>query len=309
MSKKDSTVAAVRAPKHVRLRMAALERTSPQRAAAVGEVMWFQVPDPPKERKLGKYTPSGGEPFFLLSGDAEITGYTFGPEHAPVALLVHGWGGYWQLLQAHIGTLLERGYRVVAFDAPSHGHSTHGAEGFGMASVEEMADAVNAVLDEMGEPALVLAHGRGAMAVLRARRARRMPGAFVLFAPEVSIEPALHWFAKVTGMGPRTRELFLQRAQRRLGSDLAEFDLRRDVQRMAQAGWIPPMLVVHDEDDPHNPLEQSRELHESWHGSELMVTANQGHRKVIWHDAVVERVAAFVAGLPPARPAVRRMPG
>ncbi|MGO4956745.1 alpha/beta fold hydrolase [Luteococcus sp. Sow4_B9] len=309
MSRKDSATAQVKAPLATRLRMAALEKISPQRAAAVGVDLWFQVPAPPKERTLGKYTPSGGEPFFLMSGDAEITGYAFGPERGPVALLVHGWGGHWQLLQAHIGSLVERGYRVVAFDMPSHGRSTHGAEGFGMASAVEMAQAVEAVIGEGGNPTVVLAHGRGAMAVLRALRGRPMPRACVLFAPEVSIEPAIDWFAQVVGMGPRTRAIFAQQVEARLGAELADFDLRRDVARMAAREDCPQMLVVHDEGDPENPLSASEELHEMWPGSELMVTANQGHRKLIWHDEVVKRVDEFLGAVGGGRHGLRRVPG
>lgn len=298
MSKKDPATRTVRAPLPVRLRMATLERVAPKRAAVVAEQLWYKVPAPPSAGRLQRFTPAGGEPFFLMSGQSEVQGVTFGPTDAPVALLVHGWGGYWQQLASHIPALVERGYRVVAYDAPSHGRSTHGAHGFGSGSVLEMTEAIDAVVAEFGRPRLVLAHSIGAMAALRDARRRPLADAYVFFAPQIRLEPALEWFEQVIGMGPRTRELFLAQVTSNAGVVLDDFDMVADVTRRADKGPLPPLLVLHDEQDPDAPLAQSRILVDAWPGAELMTTQGLGHRKVIWHKEVVKKVADFVEALP-----------
>lgn len=299
MARKDTATAIVRAPLPVRLRMAALERTSPSRAADIAERLWFTVPKPPTAARLQRFTPDGAQPFFLMSGDAELVGAAYGPEDGPVAMLVHGWGGYWQQLSAHIPALVAAGYRVVAWDAPSHGRSTHGAEGFGSGSVLEMTDAFEAVVRQVGHPSLVLAHSIGSMAALRATRAVGPADAYVLFAPEVQLEPAIDWFAEVVALGPRTRELFMERTLKRIGLEISDFDVRDDVQRFVDSGTVPALLAVHDADDPDTPASETEALAARWPGAELVIIHQHlGHRKVIWDEGTVERVERFVRALP-----------
>ncbi|SJN17439.1 alpha/beta hydrolase [Luteococcus japonicus] len=294
MPKKDSATVTVTAPLPVRLRMASLEKVSPQRAAVVAEKLWYKVPAPSSPGRLQRFTPAGGEPFFLMSGQSEVQGASYGPVDGPVALLVHGWGGYWQQLASHIPALVEAGYRVVAYDAPSHGRSTHGAHGFGSGSVLEMTEAIDAVVGEFGRPSLVLAHSIGAMAALRDARRRPMAEAYIFFAPQIRLEPALTWFEQVVGMGPRTRELFLERVTSNAGVVPDDFDMVADVTRRAEKGPLPKLLVVHDEQDPDAPFSQARVLADAWPSAELMATQGLGHRKVIWHKEVVKKVADFI---------------
>lgn len=290
----------VRAPWPVRARMRVLERVAPRRAARLAEALWFRVPPAPSAHRLNRFTPPGGAPFFLMAGPAEVKGETFGCDRArvdagaPLAFLVHGWGGYWQQLASHIPALVEAGYRVVAYDAPSHGRSTHGAHGFGSGSVLEMTEAIDAVVGEFGRPSLVLAHSIGAMAALRDARRRPMAEAYIFFAPQIRLEPALTWFEQVVGMGPRTRELFLERVTSNAGVVPDDFDMVADVTRRAEKGPLPKLLVVHDEQDPDAPFSQARVLADAWPSAELMATQGLGHRKVIWHKEVVKKVADFI---------------
>lgn len=305
---RTTTTRQARAPRSVRLRMRALERTSPRRGAELAERLWFQVPTSGSARAFAKHVPTGGEPFFVLAGEAELKGSTFGDEDAPVALLVHGWGGRWPELGAHVPALVASGHRVIAWDAPSHGDSTHGAEGPGSGSVLEMVEGIQAVVGEVGRPAVVVAHSSGALAALRALRDQPPTEGYVLLAPQVRLQPAVDWFARATAMGPRTCALFLERLHQRLGLDLSELDMGRDVERMARAGSCPPMLAVHDADDPDAPPAETKRLVEAWPGAEYMPTRGLGHREVIWHEEVVARVASFLDAQSP-QPVLRRLHG
>lgn len=291
-----------RAPRTLRLTLQVLERTAPARAAVLAEKLWFAVPPLAPTSRAARVTPSGGAPFFLMSGSSEISGQSFGPDKGPLALLVHGWGGHWQQLAAHIPALVEAGYRVVAWDAPSHGRSTHSHLGQGRSSVLELTQALVDVVDQMGTPSLVLAHSIGAMATLRAMRQRDLGGQFVFFAPDVRLEPALDWFAGAVGMGPRTRELMTGKVLDDLGLDLAGFDLTRDVRRLAEQDMLPGLLVVHDLLDPDSPFAEGERLCELWPGAELVRTEGLGHRAVIWDKEVVQKVAEHIAALPEPRP-------
>lgn len=52
-------------------------------------------------------------------GGAPVTTYAWG--EGPAVLLVHGWSSHTGCMAGFVDPLLERGFRVVAFDAPAHG--------------------------------------------------------------------------------------------------------------------------------------------------------------------------------------------
>ncbi|MFC7486605.1 alpha/beta fold hydrolase [Knoellia sp. CPCC 206453] len=221
----------------------------------------------------------------------------YGPDDAPVAVLVHGWGGWWQQLAAHVQPLLAQGYRVVAYDAPSHGGSPHGRHGRTTTALE-MADALDAVVRDVGGVDLVVAHSLGAMATMWAREVHGLnAGAYVFIAPGTSVPPMIDVFQGAVGMGPRTRKRLERKLIRRFENPFEAFEATRLTRNAIAAGAHSPLLVVHDAHDPEVPSAGSRALAKVWPESELVLTEGLGHRRVIWDPEVVERVAEFTASV------------
>lgn len=229
----------------------------------------------------------------------------FGPEGAPTAHLVHGWAGWWQQLAAHVPALLDAGYRVVAHDAPSHGSSRPGRHGPRSTTLLEIADAFTAVVHQQGPADLVVAHSLGATATMWASRHGTVAGAYAFLAPMASLVPMLDWFEHVIGLGPATRPRLVDRVERRVGVRLTEFDITT-LSRIARDRGATPrhlapdsgsaprrLLTIHDRDDVETSAQGSVDIARAWPGSELVLTQGLGHRRIIWHPDVVERVAAF----------------
>jgi len=57
----------------------------------------------------------------ILSGG--IASFEWGPSSGPIVAPVHGWSGRGTQMGAFAAPLVERGYRVIAFDGPAHGDS------------------------------------------------------------------------------------------------------------------------------------------------------------------------------------------
>jgi pimeloyl-ACP methyl ester carboxylesterase len=109
--------------------------------------------------------PPEGEPLKVVSSDgAEIYAEAYGPEGGTPVVLAHGWTEnhiYWVY---EIRELVDRGFRVVAYDLRGHGQS----QGAGDYSIDRFGDDLEAVLEAVvpeGRKALVVGHSLGAMSI------------------------------------------------------------------------------------------------------------------------------------------------
>ena len=271
---------------------ALLESRSPALGGLLAERLWFRLPASPAAAVRATRTPSGGEAFEVQWAHGTIRGRVYGDWGNPTAYLVHGWGGWWQQLGAHVEPLVARGLCVVAFDAPSHGDSGPGVHGSRSTTFVEMAEALAAVVDEFGRPTVVVAHSAGGLAAVHALGLGVQPDSLVLIAPPDGVESMLPAFASALGVGSRSQQVMVRRAERRVGTPVAKLDLLR----MAAAHpSLPHLLVVHDRGDQEAPLAGGVAVTKAWHDARLVVTEGLGHRRVLWNPNVVERVTSFAA--------------
>lgn len=289
-----ATVPATRLPVSPSLRrvFGLLERRSPALGGLLAERLWFRLPASPAAAVRAARTPPGGEAFEVPWAHGTVRGRVYGDWGNPTAYLVHGWGGWWQQLSAHVEPLLARGLCVVAFDAPSHGDSGPGVQGRRSTTFLEMAEALAAVVAEFGRPTLVVAHSAGGLAAVHALGLGAQPDSLVLVAPPDGVEAMLPVFAAALGVGPRSQRVMVRRAERRVGTRVAELDL---LTMAAQHPSLPRLLVVHDRSDKEAPFAGGVRVSTAWHDARLMATEGLGHRRILWDPEVVGRVASFAA--------------
>ena len=271
---------------------ALLEQQSPALGGLLAERLWFRLPASPAVRSRAARTPRGGEAFEVRWARGTVRGRVYGDGGNPTAYLVHGWGGWWQQLGAHVEPLLARGLCVVAFDAPSHGDSGPGVHGARSTTFLEMGEALAAVVAEFGRPTLLVAHSAGGLAAVHALGLGVRPDSLVLVAPPGGVEAMLPVFAAALGVGPRSQHVMVGRAERRVGRPVAELDL---LTMAAGQPSLPHLLVVHDRHDQEAPLAGGVRVSNAWHDARLMVTKGLGHRRVLWDPDVVDRVASFAS--------------
>lgn len=283
----DGDEAPARVPGVARGLATVLERAHPAIAARLAERLWFHLPPAPDRARRERRTPAGGEAFEVPWERGAIRGRAYGHWGNPTAYLVHGWGGWWQQLGAHVEPLLEAGLCVVAMDLPGHGDSGPGRHGRRSTDVIEMAQAYAAVVAEFGRPTLTVAHSIGAMAAMHALAEGVRPEALAFLAPPVAAEPMVRRFGAGLGLDARTTDLLRERISRRAGVDVRDLDLELIA---AQQPSLPSLLVVHDRADRETSASGSVALTTAWHDARLLLTDGLGHRRLLWEPAVVERV-------------------
>jgi pimeloyl-ACP methyl ester carboxylesterase len=274
-----------------------LERVAPAAGARWAEALWFRVPGP-GGRRQPPATP--GRPFRLEVGGQAVAGETWG--EGPAVYLLHGWGGWRGQLDALVDPLVEAGYRVVAFDAPSHGDSDPGPMGPGRSNILEFADALAAVVAAHGPAHALVAHSLGTTAAAYAMAKGLPVGRLAFISPMADPLPYTRTFAGRLGFGERVRTRLVRRVERRVAMPMSTFDVPAMARRVA----TPPLLLVHDRQDAETSWSDSAAIAQAWPGARLVSTAGLGHRRILRAPAVVAEVVGFVAdpaAAGPRRPA------
>ncbi len=285
---KSTIVRSSTAPPTIRVAFAVLNRTAPALAARWAERLWFTLPRPAAPAR--PVAVPGGRAFTVDAGGHRIAGQVWGT--GPVIHLLHGWGGYAGQLAAFVAPLVARGYRVVAFDAPSHGRSAPGAYGPRSSSIPEFAAALTAVAAHHGPAHAVIAHSLGATAAAVALCDGLCAERVALLAPMAGPASYAGRFAGALGLGEPAYRRLVARVERRVGAPMHHFD----VPELGRAVAMPPTLVVHDRDDAYTPLGDGAAIAAAWPGARLHVTSGLGHRRLLRDPDVAAEVTGFVAG-------------
>lgn len=210
----------------------------------------------------------------------------------PIALLVHGWGGRGAQLGGFVPTLVNAGWKVVAFDAPAHGDSPGTRT-----TLDEMAGTLRAVADWHGPVDAVIAHSFGAAATTVALSRGLRAGRVAFLAPLFAVEASVERYVTALGMSAESRAAFLAAlsdANRGAGPD------QLDGPKLAPA-MTAPLLVVHDQADREVPYRDGVAAATLWPGAGLITTVGLGHRKILGDPHVISLVREFVAGAAPRR--------
>jgi pimeloyl-ACP methyl ester carboxylesterase len=224
----------------------------------------------------------------------ELEVYTWGEGNGPTVLLVHGWSGQGSQMGVFAAPLLERGFRVVGFDAPAHGRSD-GAR----SSLPELATAVQRVAEHLGPLAAIVAHSLGTAASTLALSWGVAAKRLVYVAPPEDLPGYLRHLAEILGFAPGIAERTQARLERRLG---VPFEAARGSTLAPTLGQ--PLLVVHDDEDVEVPYGEGERIARLWRGAELMTTHGYGHHRIVRQPDVVEAVVDSVAGAEAAGAAV-----
>jgi hypothetical protein len=143
-------------------------------------------------------------------------------------------------------------------------------------------------------PAVYLVHSLGAkaaaLAVSRGMQVERL----AFLAPMGDFSWYLDLFAEKHGFGRRTRTGLRRRLDRRLNTPLFDTDIAAVARRISDP---PPLLVVHDPDDPDSPHTMSEEIVRAWSGARLVTTRGLGrlaHYRILRHRPAITAAVNFI---------------
>jgi pimeloyl-ACP methyl ester carboxylesterase len=250
----------------------------------------FSTPLPPRWLRRGEWPPGWrGEQWAFERASLGLYEPEAVAEGAPVALLVHGWGGHARQLLPLAQALAQRGWRPVLLELPAHGRSAGSTS-----NLPQFARAIEYVVRRLqlqGRPVRLLAgHSLGANAAAHAAGRGLALERLVLLAPPASPRAYTRYFAQVFGLREATRAALQERIEQREGVLMQQFEPRAVGPRIAI-----PTLVVHDRGDRVNGFADGEAFVGAIAGARLLATEGLGHRKLLKDAAVIDAVLGFAA--------------
>lgn len=207
----------------------------------------------------------------------------------PVILLVHGWGGRALQMNSFVTALVNKGYKVVAFD-----HKGHGESSSRFSSYPEMVRSTTMVARHYAQDLYgAVAHSIGANGMFKVSEH------FDHKLKIVAVAPAENFMAVLEKLRMRLgvyEKLFAQVVREiETDSDFHLSDLTvLDYDKIRQH----EVLLVHDKFDRMNKISGSYEIQKNLQGTNLMETEMLGHSRILGNQGVVDRVVAHFAPSP-----------
>jgi pimeloyl-ACP methyl ester carboxylesterase len=181
--------------------------------------------------------------------------------------------------------LIERGYSVLAFDAPAHGRSPGFTTNF-----LEIRDVIVQLAAQHVPLHALIAHSGGCTPAVMAARQLSPSVRVVCFSPLASLDEALRQLHMRLRVSPRVAQAHRERLSRRYGAEsfrtFSLFDLLRDFPNEG--------MIVHDVDDDEVPLQEVEPLTRIWTRAPMHLTRGLGHYRVLREAESVARVVAFI---------------
>lgn len=264
-----------------------LQRFSPRLAAAVAFHIFlrpFRRPVREEDREIM----ARSRMHRIVAGSDQIRVHEWG-DGERVALIAHGWGSRSARFTPLAATLVARGWRVLAFDAPAHGESPGR-----LSSLPQFVSALDTVAQRFGPPTALIGHSLGALAVASSFRTAAPAWSSSLQAVVLISMPSgapflIDNFVQMLGIGTAAADRMLASFRRRFDATPTDFAALPGVARIAA-----PVLLVHDRDDDIVPHVHSEALLSQLPDAHLLTTTGQGHSNLTRDSATIEAIAKFI---------------
>lgn len=198
-------------------------------------------------------------------------------------LLVHGWSGRGTQLVKFAEAFEKLGFQIVSFDAPAHGKSP--------GNTTLMPDFIASILEiekQFGPFEAAVGHSLGGMSLLNAVKEGFKIKRLTIIGSGDIVKDIIEDFVQKLQLDSKITDLlrihFEKRSHRTMDSYSSYY---------AAKSVLIPVLLIHDQDDEEVPISCAHHIHQHLPDSELMITENLGHRKILGDEAVIQKTIQF----------------
>jgi esterase/lipase len=217
-----------------------------------------------------------------------ITGYRWNKGAGRRALIVHGFESSVVNFDKYVAPLVNKGYEVLAFDAPAHGRSS----GKRINAII-FRDFIKYVCHQYGPVQSFIGHSFGGLAICLALAETVHSENFrvALVAPATETKTALDHFFQFIKLDDReVRKEFEEIITQLSGHPVAWFSIQRTLKKIKAT-----ILWVHDKDDKITPLKDVLKIKQENHlNMQFMITKGLGHRRIYRDGKVGKTIVNFI---------------
>jgi pimeloyl-ACP methyl ester carboxylesterase len=271
-------------PKIITITAQFLQYISPK-AATLFAAKLFSTPLKHKipSRELHMEQNSVQKKLLIPKINKEIVVYEYGTGDKLI-LLVHGWSGRGTQLVKIADELLKNNYKVISFDAPAHGKSS--------SRTTLMIEFIECIMEiqKLHSPFYAaIGHSLGGMAILNAKNWGLKVQKMVTIGAGNSITEITEQFVQKLGLHnnqvDKLKTFFEKKYQLKMNDFASDINAEK---------INIPVFVIHDENDDEVLVHCAYDIKNSLQNSELLITQNLGHRKILGDANVINRINEFI---------------
>lgn len=187
-----------------------------------------------------------------------------------------------------INPLLNKGYQVVAYDAPAHGNSPGKS-----ISLTEWADTILSALREVGNVSCIIGHSLGGGGIVLASSLQLNIDKIVLIAPLYDIIWVTERFADALSIPLTTIKKMRDYAWEKYKKSAEKYG--SNWMDVFHSDFKIPTLIIHDKEDKEVAWEQSDALSKKWPWASFITTNGLGHRRIMQSKEVIHHITKFIS--------------
>lgn len=283
ISHKDKTSSAAKIPKAIIITGKILQSISISLATKFA-ILFFKTPmrfkTPDREQIMVQSAQN--EMLKIPEIGKKIMIYRYGYSKRKV-LLVHGWSGRGTQMYKLADKFLENGFMTISFDGPAHGQSTGKTT-----MMNEFIIAIKFIEEKYGPFEIAVGHSLGGMAVLNAiKQGFNVKKSVIIGSGDIISDIISNFLSKLElsqKIGNKMKQYFLKK----FGENIDNFSAS-----VAAADVNIPVLVVHDTNDKEVPVSCAYNIRKNLINSEILVTNDLGHTRILKDNVVIKRVVEF----------------
>ncbi len=259
-------------------------KISPYLAARLVNYLWFKTRRFPEPRREAEMIEKARREMLEVEGK-KIQIYIWGEDDSPSVLLVHGWNGRAAQLGSFALELMEKGYRVIGFDAPAHGRTDGNRT-----NLPAISRVIQEIDRQYGSFHAGITHSFGGMCLLHALDEGMQLDKVTCIASPSDIGSIVKLSASMMKLKPQVVEIQKRMLEKQFGEDVWEkFSIQDIAKTISTSG-----LLIHDQHDEDVPVDSAKLIAEVWKNSEIVVTQKLGHRRILRDKMVIEKVISFI---------------
>ncbi len=270
---------------YIRTKFRLLTSVSKEKAAAKAFDL-FQTPQQRVKKQPSKIFDDTEKLQFELEG-ISIHGYRWNHNAGRKVLIIHGFESSIVNFGHYIHPLINKGYEVLAFDAPAHGSS-----GGKTITAPLFAKMITTIHGNYGPVQSFMAHSFGGLALSLALENIKHDETYriALIAPATETKTAIDQFFHFLQLNGEVRKEF-DKLITELGGHPAEwYSIHRAIKHIkAEILWL------HDEDDQQTPLSDALKVkEENLPNVKFIITKGLGHSRIYRDHEITQQVIDFL---------------
>lgn len=235
------------------------------------------------KRELGMEESSQKKKLFVPSIHKNIHILSYGYSNKKV-LLAHGWAGRSTQLFMIANKLLEKGFMVISFDAPSHGKSLGKTT-----NLLEYIETINAIHQKYGPFEAAIGHSFGALAVMNSQAKNIFFKTLVTVGSGDKVSDIIFNFSYNLGFDNKFGSQLIQYFEKKNKLNIDDYATNKVAKNVKI-----PVLIIHDANDGDVAVSCAINIRQSLKQGKLLITNGLGHTKILRNKNVTLRIVDFI---------------